>query len=60
MVEYAIISGKNFLNLLEPNFIQLKNLYAKIGLNLTIGEACFVSGIIFATVLGLLILLVTK
>ncbi len=60
MIEYSIISGKNFLNLLEPNLIQLKYLYARIGLNLTIGEACFVSGIIVATVLGLLIFLVIK
>ena len=39
MIEYAVVSGKNFLILIDPALIPLQKLYAKLGLNLSGGEA---------------------
>ena len=64
MDEYAIVSGKNFfgifLNTIEPSIYPVQSLFAKIGLNLSTGEACFVSFTIITVVVGSLVLLIIK
>lgn len=62
MVEYAIVSGKNFfgtfLSTIEPSLYTIQGLFAKIGLNLSTGEACFVSFAIITVVVGSLVFLI--
>ncbi len=64
MVEYAIVSGKNFcgdfLNIIGPSINPIKVLFTKIGLYLSVGETCFAIFIIMAVVIGSLIVLMTK
>ena len=64
MVEYAIVSGKNFfwgfLNTIEPSINPIREFFAKIGLNLSVGETCFAIFMIMAVVIGSLIVLMTK
>lgn len=64
MIEYAIVSGGNFflgfLNIIEPSVNPIRELFAKIGLNLSVGETCFAIFTIMAVVIGSLIVLMTK
>ncbi|MBU8848574.1 MAG: hypothetical protein KOO64_03470 [Desulfobacterales bacterium] len=60
MIEYAIVSGKNFLTLIESSLIPLRGLYAKIGLNLSVAEAGVVSLILIAVIIGSLFFVLSK
>ncbi|MBU8910375.1 MAG: hypothetical protein KOO65_03815 [Desulfobacterales bacterium] len=60
MIEYAIVSGKNFLTLIEPSLMPLQELYAKIGLNLSVVEAGVVSLILIAVIIGSLFFMLSK
>lgn len=64
MVEYALVLGRNFfggfLSSIEPGIIPIQGLFAKMGLTLSAGEACFALLFIIALVVGSLVLLIIK
>ena len=64
MVEYAIVSGRNFLNgfwgTIEPTINPLREFMAKMGLNLSVVETCFALVIIAAVCVCSFVMLTTK
>jgi len=64
MVEYAIISGKNFfgsfLSATGPAIYQIQGLAAKIGLNLSVAETFFLFAVLIAVITGLLVMFIIK
>ncbi|WP_299983714.1 hypothetical protein [Desulfobacula sp.] len=60
MIEYAVVSGKNFIGLIEPGLIPLQRLYAKLGINLSLGEAGVVSLVLILVILVSSFFLYTK
>jgi hypothetical protein len=60
MIEYAIISGQNFLNLIGPTLAPLRNLYAKVGLSLSVAETCFLTLILVGLIIVSLYFLAVK
>lgn len=60
MIEYAIVSGQSFLNLIGPTLAPVIGLFAKVGLNLSVVEACFAILIIVGLTIVSLYFLATK
>jgi len=64
MVEYAIISGKNFwgdfLNAIGPTINPIQVFLGKIGLNLSVAETGFLAAALIAVIVGSLIVLILK
>ena len=60
MIEYAIISGQSFLNLIGPTLDPVIRLFAKVGINLSGAEACFAILIIVGLTIVSLYFLATK
>ena len=60
MVEYAIVSGQNFINLMGPTLAPLTKLYKKVGLNLSAVETAFATLILAAFIILSLYFLATK
>ena len=60
MIEYAIVSGQSFLNLIEPTLTPVRGLFAKVGLNLSVVETSFAILIIVGFTIVSLYFLATK
>lgn len=60
MIEYAIVSGQNFLNIIGPTLAPLTKLYKKVGLSLSAAETAFVTLILAGLIILSLYFLATK
>ncbi|MBW2653991.1 MAG: hypothetical protein JRC91_03390 [Deltaproteobacteria bacterium] len=60
MIEYAIVSGKNFIGLINPVLTPLQGFYANLGLNLSLVEAGVVSLILILVIIVSSFFLYTK
>lgn len=60
MIEYAVVSGQSFVNLMGPTLAPLTKLYAKVGLRLSAVETGFATLILAGLVIVSLYFLATK